>query len=195
MVVSQIVCPICDGTEYVLRQGEYFCIMCNTQSQELGMETVMDDETIPLDVQGRNDAITIGKKGKEKSKKRNLCEEVRWGTAEGLSWILRGWVDQLRNMGIDVEIAVIQLWSLYLRELKMGFEKKGEEGMIGSVNLRYRERWNLIGGPPGVLSQLTLAACKRRRTAVEEEEVVDDEEYRETLQDERMNKKRKLFYK
>ena len=170
--------------------------MCNTQSQELGMETVMDDETIPLDVQGRNDAITIGKKGKEKSKKRNLCEEVRWGTAEGLSWILRGWVDQLRNMGIDVEIAVIQLWSLYLRELKMGFEKKGEEGMIGSVNLRYRERWNLIGGPPGVLSQLTLAACKRRRTAVEEEEVVDEEEYGETLQDRRRrNKKRKSFYK
>ena len=61
MVVSQIVCPICDGTEYVLRQGEYFCIICSIQSQELGMETVMDDETIQLDVQGRNDAKTIGK--------------------------------------------------------------------------------------------------------------------------------------
>jgi len=196
MVVSQTVCPVCDGTEYVLRQGEYFCIMCNTQSQELGMETVMDDETIPLDVQGRNDAITIGKKKKDKGRKRNISEEVRWGTAEGLSWILRGWVDQLKDMSVDVEIAVIQLWSLYLRQLKMGFERKGEEGLIGNENLRHRERWNLMGGPPGVLDSLTLAAWKRRRTAVEEEEVADEEEYGETLQDRRRrNKKRKSFYK
>jgi len=196
MVVSQSVCPVCDGTEYVLRQGEYFCIMCNTQSQELGMETVMDDETIPLDVQGRNDAITIGKKSKHKGRKRNISEEVRWGTAEGLSWILRGWVDQLKDMRVDVEIAVIQLWSLYLRELKMGFERKGEEGLIGNENLRYREKWNLIGGPPGVLDSLTLAAYKRRRISVVEEDVVDEEEYGETLQDRRRrNKKRKSFYK
>jgi len=196
MVVSQTVCPVCDGTEYVLRQGEYFCIMCNTQSQELGMETVMDDETIPLDVQGRNDAITIGKKSKNKGRKRNISEEVRWGTAEGLSWILRGWVDQLKDMGVDVEIAVIQLWSLYLRELKMGFERKGEEGLIGKENLRYRERWNLMGGPPGLLDFNTLAAYKKRRIKVEEEGVADEEEYGETLQDRRRrNKKRKSFYK
>ena len=34
---SAPVCPVCDSTEYVLRQGEYFCRMCNTQSQELGI--------------------------------------------------------------------------------------------------------------------------------------------------------------
>ena len=100
--------------------------MCNTQSQELGLETVMDDETIHLEVQGRNNAITIGKKRKGRVRKRSLCEGVRWGTAEGFSWVLRGWVDQLNNIGVDVEIAAIQLWSVYLRELKLGFEKKGE---------------------------------------------------------------------
>ena len=49
----QAVCPVCDSTDYVLRQGQYFCRMCNTQIQELGTETVMDTETIPLEVQGR----------------------------------------------------------------------------------------------------------------------------------------------
>ena len=119
----QPVCPVCDSTEYVLRAGGYFCRMCNTQSQELGTETVMDEETVPIGVQGRTDAITVGKR-KRKGKKRSLCESERWGSAEGYSWVLRGWVDQLNSIGVDVEIAVLQLWSVYLRELKMGFEKK-----------------------------------------------------------------------
>jgi len=170
-------------------------IMCNTQSQELGMETVMDDETIPLDVQGRSDAITIGRK-KRKGQKRSICDEVRWGTAEGFSWILRGWVDQLKNMGIDVEIAVLQLWVLYLRKLKMGFEKKGEIWLLGKENLKHRDMWNMIGGPPGVLDRLTLTACKRRRIAVEEEEGEEDEFGEETLEERRRrNRKRKSFYK
>jgi len=194
----EAVCPVCDSTDYVLRQGQYFCRMCNTQSQELGMETVMDDETIPMEVQGRNNAITIGRKRKGRVRKRSLCEGVRWGTAEGFSWVLRGWVDQLRNMGVDVEIAVIQLWTVYLRALKMGFEKKGEVGMIGRENMRYREKWNMIGGPPGVLHCSTLAAAKRRRVAAEEEDGVgEEEEYgEETLQERRIrSKKRKHFFK
>ena len=193
----EVVCPVCDNTEYVLRQGQYFCRMCNTQSQELGMETVMDDETIPLEVQGRKGGVTVGKNRRQRRKKRSLCNAVRWGTAEGYSWVLRGWVDQLKNIGVDVEIAVIQLWTLYLRKLKMGFEKMGEEGMLGSGNLKYREKWNMIGGPPGVLNNLTLAASKRRRMTLEEENSGDDMEYgEETLRERRIrNKKRRSFYK
>ena len=74
----EVVCPVCDNTEYVLRQGQYFCRMCNTQSQELGMETVMDDETIPLEVQGRKGAVTVGKNRRQRRKKRSLCNAVRW---------------------------------------------------------------------------------------------------------------------
>jgi len=197
MVVMKSVCPVCDSNDYVLRQGQYFCSMCNTQSQELGMETVMDDETIPLEVQGRNNAITVGKGRKGKGKKRNLCDEVRWGTAEGYSWVLRGWVDRLKSVGVHVEMAVIQLWTLYMRKLKMGFEKMGEKGMMGTENMKYRDKWNIINGPPGILDILTLAAGKRRRMAVEEEGLGEDVEYgEETLQERKIrSKKRRSFYK
>ena len=53
------VCPVCDSTDYVLRQGEYYCRMCNTQSQELGMETMMDDDTVPGGLQ-MCDQISVG---------------------------------------------------------------------------------------------------------------------------------------
>ena len=117
---SAPVCPVCDSTEYVLRQGEYFCRMCNTQSQELGMETIMDDETVPGGL-AMCDQMSVGSKGSRKTskeeerKRKKLLEAEVWSTAEGYSWILRKWILQLKKMGIDVEIAVLQLWTLYLR--------------------------------------------------------------------------------
>jgi len=192
------VCPVCESTEYVLRQGQYFCRMCNTQSQELGTEAVMDEETIPFGCQGRTDAITLRGRNKGKGKKRSLCGGMRWGTAEGFSWVLRGWVEQLNSMGVDVEIAALQLWTIYLRELRMGFEKRGEEGMIGIQNLAYREKWNLIGGPPELMSMQTLAAAKKRRLAMEQEGMEEDEDLEglESIQErKRRRKKQRQFFK
>ena len=52
-------CPVCDSTDYVLRDGAFFCLVCNTQSQELGQEKVMDEETVPFDMTGHNTRISI----------------------------------------------------------------------------------------------------------------------------------------
>ena len=116
------VCPVCDSTEYVLRQGEYFCRMCNTQSQELGMETVMDEETAGLaGGLAMCDSMSLGsrksskKSDRERLERRKMVEAESWTTAEAYSWILRGWVIELQKMDIDVEAAVLQLWALYLR--------------------------------------------------------------------------------
>ena len=49
-------CVVC--TKYV---AQYFCRLCNTQSQKLRMQNVMDDETIPMEVQGGNNFIPIGR--------------------------------------------------------------------------------------------------------------------------------------
>ena len=129
-------CQVCDGTEYALRDGEYFCIVCNTQSQQLGTEKVMDDDTVPGGFGMCDRTYTsTSSKGKTKSeihRRKQLCDVglriillqyldlsltqvVRWSSAEGFSRILRGWVTQLKTINIDVEVAVIQLWTLYLR--------------------------------------------------------------------------------
>ena len=71
-------CPVCDGTEYVLKNGEYFCILCNTQSQELGTETVMDDETVPGGFQMCDRTYTSkstrGKNKFEILRRKRLCD-------------------------------------------------------------------------------------------------------------------------
>ena len=67
-------------------------------------------------------------------------EGARWGSAEGLTWVLRGWAAQLRALGEEVGPAVAQLWALYLRQLRMGFEEGGEFAPA-PCNMLYRERW------------------------------------------------------
>ena len=49
-------------------------------------------------------------------RKRKLTEAPVWNSCEGYSYILRGWILQLRDkMDIDVEAGLLQMWSLYLR--------------------------------------------------------------------------------
>ncbi|XP_023324947.1 uncharacterized protein LOC111698760 isoform X2 [Eurytemora carolleeae] len=37
-------CTVCESQNYILRNGFYFCTMCQTQSQELGAEMVIDED-------------------------------------------------------------------------------------------------------------------------------------------------------
>ena len=43
---SYPVCPVCESREYELRDGNYFCVLCSTQSQELGLEKVMEEDQL-----------------------------------------------------------------------------------------------------------------------------------------------------
>jgi len=191
---EHVVCPVCDSTDYVLRQGLYYCRMCNTQSQELGTETVMDDETIPADMVNRSSVKITVKQKKSVKRKSSLLDGVRWSTAEGFSWILRGWLDQLKLIGVDVEVAVIQLWTLYLRKLKLGFEKKGEEGRIDPENLRFREQWNLIGGPPGLYSAKNISCAKKRRLTPDVKAIEEEFGENESIEEKKARRKKRRHF-
>ena len=58
--------------------GEYFCVVCNTQSQQLGTETIMDDDTVPGGF-GLCDRTNTSKSSKGKTKyeilrRKQLCD-------------------------------------------------------------------------------------------------------------------------
>jgi hypothetical protein len=52
------VCAVCEGQDYVLSNGYYYCRLCSTQSQELGVEKVMDEDHL-LTLGMRATSITI----------------------------------------------------------------------------------------------------------------------------------------
>ena len=74
-------------------------------------------------------------------------------------------------MGEDVKVEVVQLWTSYLRKIKMGFEKDGRF-TPAHYNMFYRERWNEMGGPPRLMEMMKLgkARFKRRLSEAEREE-------------------------
>ena len=60
---SRILCQVCESSDYVLRDGNYFCVHCATQSQELGHETMMEDDTVPGGLTGQGcDRISVRSK-------------------------------------------------------------------------------------------------------------------------------------
>jgi len=76
--------------------------------------------------------------------------------------VLRGWTAQLRGLGEEVGPAVAQLWTLYLRQLRMGFEEGGHFA-AAPCNMLYRERWNEMGGPPRQMEAMKLHLAARKR--------------------------------
>ena len=74
---------------------------------------------------------------------------------------------------------------MIVRELKMGFERRGEENCISHVNLHLREKVNIIGGPPGLRLHTGI---KRPRSISRPEEEEEEEEY--SLKKRRRHKKK-----
>ena len=109
----------------------------------MGAETVVDDTMMmDLGMGGSRGVGTrrpgAGRRGSQVAAIR-WSEGARWGSAEGLTWVLRGWTAQLRGLGEEVGPAVAQLWTLYLRQLRMGFEEGGHFA-AAPCNMLYRER-------------------------------------------------------
>jgi len=75
--------------------------------------------------------------------------------------------------GVDVRVVVFQLWTIYLRKLKMGFEKDGV--FCPSLNnLSYRDRWNLLGGPPVLHDSKLLYYARNKRNKSESSKETDE---------------------
>lgn len=113
---------------------------------------------------------------------------------------MRAWVDQLSAVGENVKVEVVQLWTAYLRKIKMGFEKDGKFAPA-DYNMFYRERWNEMGGPPRLMDPQRLSKARWKRRLSESEKEEDEEELgREQTADDSIRvrkmrrKKRRLFF-
>ena len=95
---------------------------------------------------------------------------------------------------------VVQLWTAYLRKLKMGFEEDGKFA-AADYNMFYRERWNEMGGPPRLMNPASLhhGRIKRRMSESEKEEEEEEPGQEKTMEDsirvrKLRRKKRRMFF-
>lgn len=118
-------CTICDGTEFEELDGLFFCLECQTQSQQV----VTESDVFNISKVGkRSIRIKEEKKKKEKSsqKGRRRVGNRPWRSYEALTIILRKQLEQWQNLGADdiTTSVALRLWAKCLGELKIAFSKK-----------------------------------------------------------------------
>jgi len=161
-------CELCEGTEYVQRDGFFYCIFCETQSQEKGQVQEIDEGIF----EGNKVTTKSTRKGEEENKQIKLTEEekfkytqpVRWHMAEGYALILNDWCKQLEKLGVTgVRENVLEVYALYLQKNKVCFTKTVDdppdmkEDQREVPTMHYRDRWYAMGGPDKVTSNAFLS--------------------------------------
>ncbi|XP_076803163.1 TATA box-binding protein-associated factor RNA polymerase I subunit B-like isoform X1 [Clavelina lepadiformis] len=108
------VCHVCDGQDFELLNGLYFCQVCSTQSQDVVEE---DFENVA--------EVSVGKilDNKNKGRKSNrLYNEANrgkpWYSVEGLQVLLKAQVEALIQLGCSEELreVVKQIWFKYVHK-------------------------------------------------------------------------------
>lgn len=108
---SQFKCEECDGNEYYIESGFYYCKECHTQAQEF-REAIFESQEATRGLTGSR----LSKKKENKRKK-----EGKISTYETYNYILLGLVNEVIAAGARKELrgVVKTLWFKYLEKLKV----------------------------------------------------------------------------
>ena len=199
-----IECVNCHNVgDFVQQDGNFFCGNCGTESQEHGMQTVVEDETL-----GVYDSATasglrkqvVGKK--KRAKNARSKERIRYlksfkhkfTSIDAFTYILKQWTEEAIILGVDEELRtnVSQLWCRYLQKSKLAFVDKSKKRRT----LGLRDLQVAIAGRERLLNHYSVAddpGKRRRRTVDSESEFSTDDD---SIQAKRVrNKKRRSFLK
>ncbi|XP_033207178.1 TATA box-binding protein-associated factor RNA polymerase I subunit B [Belonocnema kinseyi] len=106
-------CEVCRGTSFEIIDGNFFCIKCFTQN-----------DNIQENVRERFDASTrIRFLGKMKQKSDKPVEIDGWTSWELYNFILHGITNEAIELGASsaIKLTVLQLWATYLGRIEVAF--------------------------------------------------------------------------
>ncbi|KYN40806.1 L-asparaginase [Trachymyrmex septentrionalis] len=125
-------CVICGCSDFFKASGYSFCMICQTQSQDIGEELEYD---VPM---GNTTKL---QKTKIYRAKRDRTDEVGWTSWELYNFVLIGLTNELIELGVsaDIKITVLQLWARYLGKLEVAFVSTKKK-LIPKLARRYHKR-------------------------------------------------------
>ncbi|KAF2897605.1 hypothetical protein ILUMI_08574 [Ignelater luminosus] len=127
MAANDITCNVCDGTDFFIEAGHYYCTECRTQSQDI-IEQVFD---VPEETTAARPTSS-----KRIRKKKKIEDQLTsW---ECYNYILLGLVNELIELGADSKLkrVVHILWFKYLKKLEVISDKPGETPKLSAINSR-----------------------------------------------------------
>ncbi|KYN10880.1 L-asparaginase [Trachymyrmex cornetzi] len=128
-------CVICGCSDFFKASGYSFCMICQTQSQDIGEELEYD---LPMDNTMRLRKTKVYHAKRDRTER---DEEVGWTSWELYNFVLIGLTNELIELGIsaDIKVTVLQLWARYLGKLEVAFVST-EKKLIPKLARRYKKR-------------------------------------------------------
>ncbi|CAH0388636.1 unnamed protein product [Bemisia tabaci] len=130
-------CAVCGSTQYSLDNGMYFCDTCGTALNDVSQLVDANDYT-NQEIEEEVEAVVPGSasigvnKRQVTAHQKYFYEYTSW---EIYNYALKGWVDELIQMGIDPQLKVValQVWAKILSLSKVAFfsEDKTEKPRLG----------------------------------------------------------------
>ncbi|XP_018049912.1 PREDICTED: TATA box-binding protein-associated factor RNA polymerase I subunit B isoform X1 [Atta colombica] len=126
-------CVICGCSDFFKTSGYSFCMICQTQSQDIGEEVEYD---LPI-----NNTTRLRKTKIYRTKRDRTDVESRWTSWELYNFVLIGLTNELIELGVsaDIKVTVLQLWARYLGKLEVAFVST-EKKLIPKLARRYQKR-------------------------------------------------------
>jgi len=206
-------CETCGTQEYEIKDGHYFCTLCHTQSQELGIVKEVDMDGM-LNMGFKTKTISISSSGKRKQKRSYAGSGAHvdhWSSVEGYTQVLNRLVTQLEALGVqNIRDSALDIWSRYVQSLGIAFLNEQKEDYNADarsvVSMSYRDKWNFYGGPNAIdsssfvvsmVNKDAISKQRKRKKTEEEAQRESDEELEGDARDlmRKRSRKRNAFYK
>ncbi|KAH8354161.1 hypothetical protein KR084_002147 [Drosophila pseudotakahashii] len=119
MQLENMQCDVCGEKTFQEREGFYYCVECGTQKDQIRAVDITAEENFNETTAGKYASRTI-RQPKDVAKKEEDNELTSW---EFYNYVLRGFLQELLNMGAkpELKLMTLQVWAAYMGRMEAAF--------------------------------------------------------------------------
>ncbi|XP_017057489.1 TATA box-binding protein-associated factor RNA polymerase I subunit B [Drosophila ficusphila] len=132
MQLEHMQCDVCGEKTFQEREGFYYCVECGTQKDQIRAVDITADENFNETTAGRHASRTI-----RQPKGAGKTEDDEITSWEFYNYILRGFLQELLNMGAkpELKLMTLQVWAAYMGRMEVAFCRNNALG-LPKLNVR-----------------------------------------------------------
>ncbi|XP_016979031.1 TATA box-binding protein-associated factor RNA polymerase I subunit B [Drosophila rhopaloa] len=130
-------CEVCGEKTFQEREGYYYCVECGMQKDQIRAVDLTADENFNETAPGKYASRTIRQPKKDAPKEKDN-DITSW---EFYNYVLRGFLQELLNMGAkpELKLMTLQVWAAYMSRMEVAFFRNNEMG-LPKLNVRALHR-------------------------------------------------------
>jgi len=163
MQLQDMQCDVCGEKTFQEREGFYYCVECGTQKDQIRAVDLTAEDNF-------NDTTKYASRTIRRPKEvpKNVDNDpTSW---EFYNYVLRGFLQELLNMGAkpELKLMTLQVWAAYMGRMEVAFCRGNESGKP-KLNVRALLRWvndsrdHLPGINSATLSLTDSFSCRDAR--------------------------------